>query len=162
MESRGKTQHLPNWDEVHGKLDQRDKPRPTGCSKTGQESVPCPCWENALGVGGRGPRGGRAGARVHSPPQALSSLPSEQSRKPSQRSESKTQASLSSHLNSRLVQVSVLCVAATQGRGRAVRKAQPAGRGVCAFRASQLPLPNTPLERGRGAPCWHRCPLVGH
>lgn len=50
----------------------------------------------------------------HSPLQAFSSLSSEQSRKPSQRSESTMQASPSSHLNSLLIQVKVLCVAETQ------------------------------------------------
>lgn len=58
----------------------------------------------------------------HSPLQALSSLSSEQSRKPSQRSESRMQASPSSHLNSLLIQVKVLCVAETQGRGHVVQK----------------------------------------
>lgn len=54
------------------------------------------------------------GCGSHLPLQPSSSLSSEQSRKPSQRSESTMQASPSSHLNSLLIHVKVLWVAETE------------------------------------------------
>lgn len=73
-----------------------------------------------------------AGRDQHLPLQAFSSLSSKQSRKPSHRSESTMQASPSSHLNSLLIQVKVLCVAETQktvldpeGKSHVIQKTGP-------------------------------------
>lgn len=88
-------------------------------------------WGPPSGVGAEpGSRG------PHSPLQARSSLSSEQSRKPSQRSESMMQASPSWHWNSRAVQVRVLCVAATSEGPPSPKGSQVLGKGT-----HQLALP---------------------
>lgn len=124
-------QCFSNRDEISWKLYQRwDKSYLISYSKIGQKSFIFKLRKISerfsLEVHTGGPRIStevNEGVRTqHLPLQACSSLSSEQSRKPSQRSESRMQVSLSSHLNSLLIQVKVLCVAETQRRGHVVLK----------------------------------------